>query len=713
MTRLAVPEKALRWAIFAGFALLLATPFVITPGTIFPFVVGKALWSRTIIDIVFALWAVLALRRPEYRPPRSWLLLLIAAGLGISLIAACFGVSIQRSLWSNYERMQGVLDVTHWAALVLVLASMLRSAAHWRTLLGLNVGAGAAMACLVIARYYQLDIPFYGLIPEPHLPRMGGPFGNPIYLAAYMLFNLVLAVGFAVRAWLLHAAPAAEPPLPHWIVALPWVAAAAMLLWGLALSGSVSGFAGLFAVIAFVALGYAILVRDRRRWIAFAVLAVLGLSAVGIGLRVVDVDRTARWPNIGNSVADYVTSVHIQRPGVQSRFAAWEAGFDGFLARPVLGWGPENFGAVFGRYASGYGAVTEHHDHAHSKLVEVAATTGTLGLLAWLALWVSAFLVLWRAAKAMEARERILVVFAGAALFGGLVQSLLLFDTVVGVLQSMLLLGFSVSLEATAVPERRQPRLPALLCGYKARLAAVTVAVALAVSGLMVNHAIHSAANVKHLPRGDWSWQRMKGGIDGFGPLANTWRWWLFNEVRQHWPRIRAEDGTRSRQLLEWVEREADDARRAEPANWQIHHSLARMYGAAAKTDTRYTAKARSYLESGRALAPNRSVYPPVLQPPSGLTMRRLEDGRQELRWRWPEGAGYVTVSGSQNQGPWRHILHVYDPARTSFISTGSENHDIWRYRVKACLYPGACSDTVLWPTTAVPAGSADRNSTP
>ena len=35
-----------------------------------PYVVGKALWSRSIIEIVFALWAVLALARPAYPPFR-------------------------------------------------------------------------------------------------------------------------------------------------------------------------------------------------------------------------------------------------------------------------------------------------------------------------------------------------------------------------------------------------------------------------------------------------------------------------------------------------------------------------------------------------------------------------------------------------------------------------------------------------------------------
>ena len=44
-----MPGDALRWGVLACIALLLATPFVFTPGTIYPFVVGKAVWSRAII----------------------------------------------------------------------------------------------------------------------------------------------------------------------------------------------------------------------------------------------------------------------------------------------------------------------------------------------------------------------------------------------------------------------------------------------------------------------------------------------------------------------------------------------------------------------------------------------------------------------------------------------------------------------------------------
>ena len=641
MSGLRVPEKALRWTVLAGLALLLLTPFVVTPGTIFPFTVGKAMWSRSLVEIVFALWAVLALARPQYRPPRSWLLLLLAAGLAIALLAACFGVSVERSLWSNYERMQGVVDGAHWFVLAVVVASMLRTGGEWRALLGLNVGLGVAMAALVIARRYGLDVPFYGEIPEPSRQRMSGPLGNPIYLGACMLFNLALALGFAVRAWLPAArAPAAasEPapwpgrrrrrrrkaparpaprPEPRWPSGGAWTAAAALLLWGLVLAGSVGVYVGLFAAISFVALAYTVLARARGRWIALAALAVLGLAAVGMGLRFVDADRTAALAP-GLPVSGRIASIHLQRPTVQSRLAAWRAGLEGFAARPVLGWGPENFGAVYGRFASGYGATAEPHDRAHSKLVEVAATTGVLGLVSWLALWATAFVVLWRAARGMESAERVMAVFAGGALFGTLVQSLSLFDTAVGLLQSMLLLGFVVSLEAAAVPEHRRPRMPAwmeqagaaLLCRGRVRTALGVAAAALAATGLAANHAISGAADVNHLTRAGGSYRDLAGGIDGFRPLANTWRWRLFDEVAQNWPRLRTEDGARARGLLEWAGREAGEAVRAEPGHWRIAHSLARMYGAAAKTDPEFGAEARHHMERARGLAPNRAVFP-------------------------------------------------------------------------------------------------------
>ena len=104
-------DKALLWMIRAGLVLILLTPFTSSPPpTVFPFVVGKALYSRTLIEIVFVAWVLLALFQPAYRPPRSRLLILLGAALGVAVLSACLGVSVQRSFWSSYERMQGVVD---------------------------------------------------------------------------------------------------------------------------------------------------------------------------------------------------------------------------------------------------------------------------------------------------------------------------------------------------------------------------------------------------------------------------------------------------------------------------------------------------------------------------------------------------------------------------------------------------------------------------
>ena len=205
-----VREKGLRGALFGVLGLLLLTPFVVTPGTIYPFVVGKALWSRALIEIAFALWAVLALMHPGYRPPRSWVLALLAVGFCVSLLSAGFGVSPGHSLWSDYERMQGLVDRAHWVALAVVLASVLHIPWAWRAVFKANLAAGTATACIVIARALEIEVPYLGAFPEFSPTRFGGPFGNPGYLSIYMLVNLVLAAGFAAQAWA-TAAPPGEP----------------------------------------------------------------------------------------------------------------------------------------------------------------------------------------------------------------------------------------------------------------------------------------------------------------------------------------------------------------------------------------------------------------------------------------------------------------------------------------------------------------------
>ena len=698
-------EAPLRLALFAVFGLLLLTPFVFSPGTAYPFVVGKALWSRALIEVAFALWAVLALLRPGYGAPRSWLLVVLGAGLGVSLASAWSGVSVERSLWSDLERMQGVVDRAHWCVLAVVLAAVLRTPREWRTLLAASTVAGTAMALLVLAR--AAGAPILEGMPEPHPPRASATFGNPTYLGAYLLVHAVLAAGFAVRGWMRAAAPGAGASRAG--AALAWSVAAALCAAGLTLAGSVGAFAGAGAAAGAVALGFAWLASGRQRLAAVAAVAVLAVGLAGLGARFLDAERSAtvevarsadRWP--GRGAVAYLGSVHLDKPSVQSRLAAWEAGLEGFAERPLLGWGPGNFIAVFGRFASGHGAFAEPHDQAHGKLVEVAATTGVAGLAAWVALWGLALAVLLRAVRAMDPPERALALFVAAALAGSLVQLQSLFDTVASTLPGTLLLALAARLEPGVVGERRQPRWPrwprlragAVLARPGARAALGAAAVAVALGGLAANHAIYTAADVRYSDPAAVASMELARGIDAFAPLAYRYRMDLFVQLGGTWERMRARSPARAGRLLDWADREAAAALAAEPANWRIAHALARLYAQVARAEPEYAGKARRHLARARSLRPTGRCSSGGLRAPPRLARKRAPTAPGRCAGARRRAPATTRSSARATGGAWTTVLYAWEAARTEFVTRGSAPS---RYRIRACRTWRDCSGWARW----------------
>ena len=244
----------------------------------------------------------------------------------------------------------------------------------------------------------------------------------------------------------------------------------------------------------------------------------------------------------------------------------------------------------------------------------------------YLALWGFAACAVVRAARSAAAPERMLIVFAGAALAGWFVQSQSSFHSPSSWLHHMLLLGFAAHLEASLPGPRRavpawlaRALLGALRLG-PARIAAGVVAMALAAGSLASSHAIHAGAAA--VQRAEFLGPfpaEMARSIDAFGPLANGPRVIMFNNVAANWEVLTARDTAEAGRLLEWMEREAAAALAAESDSWVVHHALARLYRKIAVSDPAYAARARAHFERSLALAPN---LDPLQAPRPG------EDGR-------------------------------------------------------------------------------------
>ena len=646
------PEPVLLGAVRAGVALVLLTPLVTAPWTLYPFSVGKALYARVLIAVVFALWAVLALARPRWRPPPGALLAALGAGLAAAALSAWSGVSPQQSFWSSYERMQGVVNAAHWAAFATVAASVARTGADWTRLLNVNLAVGLCVSVFAIARHLAPELPLPFPSREGYWPRIGASAGNPILLGAYLQAIALLAAGFLARSC---CAPSAAVPAPRagrprkaparpasgdgWGPRLFWSATACSALAGLSLTGSLGALAGLSAGAGAACALYALFGRSRRsRRLGLAGLGALGAAALALALAVVlrgagtpspaeDPGRAHREQGGrpafggGNVMLDRATSAEWLGFTAGNRLRNWESGLKAFAERPLLGWGPENYFVASARHISPPAGRAKVRSHAHNLLIEEAATKGAAGLAAYLALWaLTAHAAVRAARRTDDARQRALAVFAAAALAGWFVQAQTSFYSAESWLQHMLLLGFLARLDAAVrgdapAPGRlaallrrswaRAPSAGRVLAG--ARVAAGAAALSLAAASLASSAAIHAgAAAMRRADRGgDAFLVEIRRAIGAFEPLATGPRVVLFNNLALNWEVLAAHRPGDASRLLALADAEARAALAAQPQSWVLHHALARLYLKAARTYPEYAERARRHLDRSLVLAPN------------------------------------------------------------------------------------------------------------
>ena len=194
-------ERYLLTGVRVCLALVCLIPLVVSYTTVFPFVVGKSLLARSLVEIAFAGWLLLAWRVPEYRPRPSVILLALLAWLGVSTLAALLGVNVGRSLWSGYERMHGVVELAHWCGFILVAASVFRTFPAWQALLGAHLAVGAAVSALGLAGYLGL-VGWVWVFSE--VARAGSTLGSGLFLGAYAAMNAGFGVALLLCPWRDH-----------------------------------------------------------------------------------------------------------------------------------------------------------------------------------------------------------------------------------------------------------------------------------------------------------------------------------------------------------------------------------------------------------------------------------------------------------------------------------------------------------------------------
>ena len=611
-------------------ALALVAPLLVTadpwPGTVYHFVVGKALWTRTLTAFALALWLILLLREPAYRPPKSWLLAIFGVYLLIGLLAALFGISPTRSLWSSFERMNGWVGLAHWCAYLLVLVSVFRAWRQWRALFNFGVGIGLLLGLLGLYEYFRLG-PFHYVNWES--TRLSITFGNPTYVGGFAAVNLFLAGALLVSSLIPEPADAAArrraerrrqqraTPGFRWLTAvngwrLFWIAAILLGLTILWLSGSRGGALSVAVGLTSVGLGYAFWGLGRWRRIAAALVGpalVLALAAYALlppGAADLPPDAVYIEDPYG-SLAERLAAT-ARDLSIEHRVEAFRVGLRGVSDRPLLGWGPENFSVIHERYVSRRisARVETSLDRAHNKLLEEAATKGILGLLAYLGIWVWLLWALIRYAPRLSPSRRAFLLLAGGGLAAYFTHNLFLFDTAGTLPQWFILVGFMVFVAAGPGRERERAAAAekpaaAQAANPETRPAAVlrtlgTVLSALGLKGaagiglalvlalfatfflnVRVYIAAHEALTVLNYAERSWTerFDAFEDSVAWFPEMANEGRRLLFNEINFRWDSLNAADRAR---VLDIAARHGRPALALEPEEWRLYTWLWGIY---------------------------------------------------------------------------------------------------------------------------------------
>jgi O-antigen ligase len=289
--------------------------------------------------------------------------------LGLFLLAQilAYVLSTDRgvSLAGADMRFQGFLTQVHYILLALNTfyffarspAEKTRGIFNW---LLITLFLVCALALLPYA--FPMTFPFYIFTPAFFSDRVFATFGNPNYLAAFLITALPFLI---LSRWL-------RPGMARFAM----TGFLALVLVTLFLTGSRS--AWLASLVGFLFLGFFQYIKHKRA----KILGVTLLVIVALG-------ATATLKNYIAPIIPQFERISLDTErsiSISTRLHLWQAGLQSFLTRPFTGFGQDMLRGNIEPYVPEHLKANEVFfiDRTHSELIDILLTTGIFGLIGYL-----------------------------------------------------------------------------------------------------------------------------------------------------------------------------------------------------------------------------------------------------------------------------------------------------------------------------------------
>ncbi len=365
-------NQVLKYLIIGVLFLIPFVPLVVANSLFFPFITGKAFAFRILVEIIAALWALLAIIDPLYRPRKTFISLSVLLFVVVIAVADMAGHNPYRSFWSNFERMEGLVTIAHLAVYFLISSIMLASEGLWKIFWNISIGVSALVA-------------IYGFseLSKSSGTRVDALLGNAAYVAVYMLVNILMAAYYFAKPQALYSR----------VVYVPVIIIDTLILYYSQTRGTILGLLGGILVAAILV----VLFEKKEKMLKQVALGFLILVCISVGgfLLLRNSNFVRSTPALNR-----FASISMKDTTTVSRFMVWNMAWKGFKEKPFLGWGQENFNYVFNKYYDPRMYNQEQwFDRTHNVFLDWLIAGGVLGLLSYLGIFATMLYVLWRAGE--------------------------------------------------------------------------------------------------------------------------------------------------------------------------------------------------------------------------------------------------------------------------------------------------------------------------
>ena len=409
-------QKAYLYILKIGSFLALISIFFVFKNLLFPFITSKQIPFNILIEILLIFWVALIVKYPEYNPfknkkGRNFITYGLIAYFAAMIISCFAGVDWNLSFWGDVERMLGAFHVLHFFGLYLILITVFRDWRDWKEMM---------IWSLILSVFLSLK----GLSDIGY-----STLGNTSYVSGYLIFNMY----FATLLFLKERNSGLK-----WLYLIPLP----IILMAFDKAGTSGAMVGLGFSVLVVLFLYGLLNKNKKIKIisvsAF-ILAIIVISNIFVFNR--DNFLTKNIPALNDIVKD----ISLNKATFQTRLISWNAALQDFKEHPFFGTGHGNYAIVFDKYFDPvfltHTSSETYFDRAHNNVIDIASTTGSIGLLAYLSIFaaVAWYLIKKYRADKISIHEFSMLVGLFTAYF---VQNLAVFDSLATYLMLMLTLAY-------------------------------------------------------------------------------------------------------------------------------------------------------------------------------------------------------------------------------------------------------------------------------